>query len=67
VFSAIAFHCWTVFSGGSAHTIVDIGHVSTTIASAMERVGMVLLHILHPRHRRCICGAEISGLDEREY
>jgi hypothetical protein len=48
VFSAIAFHCWTVFPDGNAHAAVDIGHVSITIASAMESVGMVLLNILHP-------------------
>src|SRR5437773_9294692 len=66
-FSAIVFHCWTVFPGGNADAAMDIGRVSITIASAMERVGMVLLPILHPLVPPMGCGAEISGLDGHEY
>jgi uncharacterized membrane protein len=46
VFSAIVFHCWTVFPGGSVGAACDIAHVIITIASAIKEAGMDLQCIL---------------------
>jgi hypothetical protein len=56
-----------VFPGDNAAAAIDIGHVSITVASAIESVGMVLLRILPPSSPRMHVSRGISGFDGREY